>query len=194
MAVVGALTQDIEIRINGAREANAELGALNKNLDAGGRAAGNADAGLRKAETAATKARGAWATFSRTTSQLSEGIGKVTFAAQGLTTLVGGGMVGAIGGAALALAALIDELSDADDATRVWTEETAKAKSGLSDIKAPLDAGRHREALAVLAELDPNTRNVDLRIECLLVEAGIRDDLGQRAEALQRRLADDRAT
>ena len=45
--------------------------------------------------------------------------------------------------------------------------------------------GRHREALAVLAELDPNTRNVDLRIECLLVEAGIRDDLGQRAEALR---------
>ncbi|WP_145952699.1 hypothetical protein [Tessaracoccus aquimaris] len=45
--------------------------------------------------------------------------------------------------------------------------------------------GRHRDALAVLAELDPATRNIELRIECLLVEAGIRDDLGQRAEALR---------
>ena len=43
--------------------------------------------------------------------------------------------------------------------------------------------GRHREALAVLAELDTQTRDINLRIECLLVEAGIRDDLGQRAEA-----------
>ena len=45
--------------------------------------------------------------------------------------------------------------------------------------------GRHRDALAVLAELDAATRDVDLRIECLLVEAGIRADLGQRAEALR---------
>ncbi|MFT3887148.1 MAG: hypothetical protein QM713_03145 [Arachnia sp.] len=43
--------------------------------------------------------------------------------------------------------------------------------------------GRPRDALEILAELDPQTRDVDLRIECLLVEAGVRDDLGQRAEA-----------
>lgn len=43
--------------------------------------------------------------------------------------------------------------------------------------------GRPRDALEVLAELSPTTRDVWLRIECLLVEAGIRTDLGQRAEA-----------
>lgn len=45
--------------------------------------------------------------------------------------------------------------------------------------------GRHREALDLLASLDPRTKNLGLRIECLLVEAGIRDDLGQRGEALR---------
>lgn len=45
--------------------------------------------------------------------------------------------------------------------------------------------GRPRDALEILGELDPRTRDIDLRIECLLVEAGIRDDLGQRAEALR---------
>ena len=45
--------------------------------------------------------------------------------------------------------------------------------------------GRPRDALEVLAELDPQTRDINLRIECLLVEAGIRNDLGQRSEALR---------
>ena len=45
--------------------------------------------------------------------------------------------------------------------------------------------GRPRDALEILGELDPKTRDIDLRIECLLVEAGVRDDLGQRAEALR---------
>ncbi len=45
--------------------------------------------------------------------------------------------------------------------------------------------GRPRDALDILGELDPKTRDIDLRIECLLVEAGVRDDLGQRAEALR---------
>ncbi|SDZ17209.1 Tetratricopeptide repeat-containing protein [Tessaracoccus flavus] len=43
--------------------------------------------------------------------------------------------------------------------------------------------GRPRDALEVLAELDESTKDVNLRIECLLVEAGIRRDLGQEAEA-----------
>ncbi|MDO5677894.1 MAG: hypothetical protein Q4G35_10360 [Propionibacteriaceae bacterium] len=45
--------------------------------------------------------------------------------------------------------------------------------------------GRHREALEVLNELNPKNPDVNLHIECLLVEAGIRDDLGQRDEALR---------
>lgn len=45
--------------------------------------------------------------------------------------------------------------------------------------------GRPRDALELLASLDPATKDVALRIECLLVEAGIRDDLGQRGEALR---------
>ena len=43
--------------------------------------------------------------------------------------------------------------------------------------------GRHREALAVLAELDTQTRDINLRIECLLVEAGIVND-GAAVDAL----------
>lgn len=43
--------------------------------------------------------------------------------------------------------------------------------------------GRPRDALAVLAELDSTSRDLGLRIECLIVEAGIRDDLGQGTEA-----------
>ncbi len=43
--------------------------------------------------------------------------------------------------------------------------------------------GRPRDALEVLGELDPKSRDVWLRIECLLVEAGVRSDLGQRPEA-----------
>lgn len=45
--------------------------------------------------------------------------------------------------------------------------------------------GRHRDALEVLNELNPRHPDVNLHIECLLVEAGIRDDLGQRDEALR---------
>ncbi|MHA6509866.1 hypothetical protein [Tessaracoccus sp. Y1736] len=45
--------------------------------------------------------------------------------------------------------------------------------------------GRPRDALEVLAELDPKTKDIWLRMECLLVEAGIRADLGQRAEAMR---------
>ncbi|WP_074437019.1 hypothetical protein [Tessaracoccus massiliensis] len=45
--------------------------------------------------------------------------------------------------------------------------------------------GRHRDALEVLEELNPKNPDVNLHIECLLVEAGIRDDLGQRDEALR---------
>lgn len=43
--------------------------------------------------------------------------------------------------------------------------------------------GRPRDALSVLSELNPATRDLGLRIECLIVEAGTRDDLGQGAEA-----------
>ncbi|MDO5067221.1 MAG: tetratricopeptide repeat protein [Propionibacteriaceae bacterium] len=53
----------------------------------------------------------------------------------------------------------------------------------LADCERAL--GRHRDALDLLATLDPRTKNLGLRIECLLVEAGIRDDLGQRGEALR---------
>ncbi|MDO5083413.1 MAG: tetratricopeptide repeat protein [Arachnia propionica] len=53
----------------------------------------------------------------------------------------------------------------------------------LADCERAL--GRHREALDLLATLDPRTKNLGLRIECLLVEAGIRSDLGQRGEALR---------
>lgn len=45
--------------------------------------------------------------------------------------------------------------------------------------------GRPREALQLLETLDPKTKDVALRIECLLVEAGIRNDLGQRGETLR---------
>ncbi|MBB1515681.1 hypothetical protein H5398_06800 [Tessaracoccus sp. MC1679] len=45
--------------------------------------------------------------------------------------------------------------------------------------------GRPRDALEVLTELDPKTKDMWLRMECLLVEAGIRADLGQRAEAMR---------
>ncbi len=45
--------------------------------------------------------------------------------------------------------------------------------------------GRHREALELLATLNPRTKNLGLRIECLLVEAGIRSDLGERGEAMR---------
>ena len=45
--------------------------------------------------------------------------------------------------------------------------------------------GRPRDALEILAELDPMTKDVNLRIECLLVEAGIRFDMGQRPEAFR---------
>jgi len=45
--------------------------------------------------------------------------------------------------------------------------------------------GRHRDALEVLNELNPKHPDANLHIECLLVEAGIRDDLGQRDEALR---------
>lgn len=53
----------------------------------------------------------------------------------------------------------------------------------LADCERAL--GRHREALELLATLDPGTKNLGLRIECILVEAGIRSDLGQRGEALR---------
>lgn len=53
----------------------------------------------------------------------------------------------------------------------------------LADCERAL--GRHREALDLLATLDPRTKNLGLRIECLLVEAGIRVDLGQQGEALR---------
>lgn len=43
--------------------------------------------------------------------------------------------------------------------------------------------GRPREALSVLAELSSTSRDIGLRIECLIVEAGARDDLGQGTEA-----------
>lgn len=45
--------------------------------------------------------------------------------------------------------------------------------------------GRHHDALELLGTLDPRTKNLALRIECLLVEVGIRDDLGQHGEALR---------
>ncbi len=45
--------------------------------------------------------------------------------------------------------------------------------------------GRPRDALQLLESLDPGTKDVGLRIECLLVEAGIRKDLGQRGETLR---------
>lgn len=45
--------------------------------------------------------------------------------------------------------------------------------------------GRPRDALELLAGLDPRTKNLGLQIECLLVEAGVRDDLGQRGEAMR---------
>ena len=53
----------------------------------------------------------------------------------------------------------------------------------LADCERAL--GRHREALDLLATLDPDTTKPGLRIECILVEAGIRNDLGQRGEALR---------
>ncbi|MDO5094269.1 MAG: hypothetical protein Q4D79_12805 [Propionibacteriaceae bacterium] len=53
----------------------------------------------------------------------------------------------------------------------------------LADCERAL--GRHHEALELLATLDPKTKRIGLRIECLLVEAGIRADLGQRGEALR---------
>lgn len=48
----------------------------------------------------------------------------------------------------------------------------------LADCERAL--GRHREALELLASLDPGTKKLGLRIERILVEAGIRSDLGQR--------------
>ncbi|MHA6524653.1 tetratricopeptide repeat protein [Tessaracoccus sp. G1721] len=45
--------------------------------------------------------------------------------------------------------------------------------------------GRPRDALEVLAELSPKNRDIWLRIECLLVEAGTRADMGQRPEAMR---------
>ncbi|HMR49104.1 MAG TPA: tetratricopeptide repeat protein [Arachnia sp.] len=51
----------------------------------------------------------------------------------------------------------------------------------LADCERAL--GRPRDALEILNEIDPRSAKLELRIECLLVEAGIRDDLGQRAEA-----------
>jgi len=45
--------------------------------------------------------------------------------------------------------------------------------------------GRPREALELLTTLDPLTKDLGLRIECLIVEAGIRDDMGQRDESLR---------
>ena len=53
----------------------------------------------------------------------------------------------------------------------------------LADCERAL--GRHREALELLASLDPGTKKLGLRIECILVEAGIRSDLGQRGEAMR---------
>ena len=53
----------------------------------------------------------------------------------------------------------------------------------LADCERAL--GRHREALELLATLDPRTKKLGLRIECILVEAGIRADLGQHGEALR---------
>jgi len=44
----------------------------------------------------------------------------------------------------------------------------------LADCERAL--GRHREALELLASLDPGTKKLGLRIECILVEAGIRLD------------------
>lgn len=184
MAVVGALTQDIEIRVNGAREANAQLDTLNKNLNEQGKAAGAADAGLRRTESAASRAGAAWSTFNRTASRLGEGLGKVTFAAQGLTTLIGGGMVGALGGALVALSSLIEELSDAGDATRVWTEETAAAKAGLTDIKAPLDAYAKSLGLVNAEMLTYKQRQDALRGIAGGGGAQTFDVLGQRAESL----------
>jgi tetratricopeptide (TPR) repeat protein len=45
--------------------------------------------------------------------------------------------------------------------------------------------GRPRDALQVLSELNPKTRDIWLRIECLLVEAGTRADMGQKPEAMR---------
>lgn len=53
----------------------------------------------------------------------------------------------------------------------------------LADCERAL--GRHREALDLLATLNPGTKKPGLRIECILVEAGVRNDLGQRGEALR---------
>ena len=41
----------------------------------------------------------------------------------------------------------------------------------LADCERAL--GRHREALELLASLDPGTKKLGLRIECILVEAGL---------------------
>ncbi len=43
--------------------------------------------------------------------------------------------------------------------------------------------GKPREALDLLASIKP--QDPELRVECLLVEAGVRDDLGQTAEGLR---------
>ncbi len=45
--------------------------------------------------------------------------------------------------------------------------------------------GRPRDALAVLKELDPRHTPAPVMIEAVIVEAGVRDDLGQRAEGLR---------
>ncbi|MGV8845446.1 hypothetical protein, partial [Tessaracoccus sp.] len=51
----------------------------------------------------------------------------------------------------------------------------------MADCERALE--RPREALELLASIKP--QDATLRVECLLVEAGVRDDLGQRDEALR---------
>ena len=110
MAVAGALVQDIQININGATEGARALADVRKGLEQIEPAARRADQGVRQVErsmqsssSSLSRIKGGWDAFSTGAGRLGEGLGKVTFAAQALTTLLGGGLVGALGGAVGAL-------------------------------------------------------------------------------------------
>jgi hypothetical protein len=160
MAVAGPqpLIQDVEIRVTGAREGAADTARLNTAMDGTGKSAKAADAGLKQAEastkraTAAAReqqgvlARGqaAWGTLTGSLGKVGAAAGALTFASQGLTTLLGGGMVGALGGAVVAVVQLGQQMFGAAETTKAWTEETVKAKTGIEDLTPALDAYARR--------------------------------------------------
>lgn len=202
MAVAGALVQDIQINISGATEGARALADVRKGLEQIEPAARRADQGVRQVErsmqssgSTLSKIRGGWDSFSTGASRLGEGLGKVTFAAQALTTLLGGGLVGALGGAVGALVSFGAQLfstSEEEERAAATTgaltlavyEYSAAAQTAIEKAKnlakEQADAGQRMVArLAGISGVDQSQLAIGARLGATLE--------GERVEAARQR-------